>query len=226
MRWIAGLLLCAGLALAFAASEMMRGAGRAAPPAEGVPAAEVAEAAQAALEPVPEEPKERSARARSRPSASGESVYYQYVDGSGRVQFARSLDEVPQEWRAHAGRVSLPVAPPASPGAARGKTDKPTPAVRHHEGTFSAARSAARGPQPDIEIYTLKSCGYCRAAMAYMDRKGIEYTNHDLDEEPEAVDEYLEKTGGKRGVPVIDIGGEIMQGWSEKHFDSLLASMR
>lgn len=215
------LLVCTGLFLAYAIGELVRGAG----PAEG------ATAAQAPSEPEPAEPervKAEPVRQAARPAAAADAgnVFYQYVDGAHQVQFARSLEEVPAEWRARAGRVSLLVAPPAAPASPSRKQPARAPAVRHSEGTFSAARSEERRDQPEIEIYTTKSCGYCRAAMAHMDKRGLEYTNHDIEEEPEYRDEYLEKTGGRAGVPVIDIEGEIMQGWNREHFETVLASMR
>jgi glutaredoxin len=223
MRWTALLLLCAGVALAYALRELSRG-GAPQPPAERSAAARDA-GGSAAPEGTPAASARRSA-AGAAPPATGSNFYYQYVDGANHVQFARTLDEVPPEWRERAGRVALPV-PPPPPTAARKRAPRGNgPAVRHAEGTFSAARSAERGPQPDIEIYTTRSCGYCRAALAYMDKRGLAYTNHDIEEEPEAREEYLEKTDGRAGVPVIDIDGEIMQGWNKEHFETLLASMR
>jgi glutaredoxin len=225
MRWIALLLICTALALAFAIRELVQGSGEPAsqdgsPPslaaAEIIPSSESAAAAPArAVEPAV-------------PAAAGaDNLYYQYIDGANQVQFARSLEEVPPEWRSRAGRVSLPVPPPAAPARARETAREPrSPAARHSQGTFSAARSEQRNDQPEIEIYTLKSCPACRAAIAYMDKRGLEYTNRDIQEEPEAREEYLEKTEGKDGVPVIDIAGEIMQGWDQRHFETLLASMR
>ncbi len=46
-------------------------------------------------------------------------VYYQYLDETGRVRFANSLLQVPEEWRERAGRVELAGIPPQSPAEAR-----------------------------------------------------------------------------------------------------------
>jgi glutaredoxin len=225
MRWIALLLVCTGLALAFAIRELVQGTGAPAR-AEGAPASLAAAEVVPPSEPAASAPARAAGAERPAAPASADSLYYQYVDGANQVQFARSLDEVPPEWRSRAGRVALPVAPPASPARARAREAPRSPAVRHSQGTFSAARSEARSDQPEIEIFTLKRCPACRAAVAYMDKRGLEYTNRDIEEEPEARDEYLEKTDGKDGVPVIDIAGEVMQGWDQRHFEALLASMR
>ncbi len=51
---------------------------------------------------------------------SGEpQVYYQYTDEGGAVRFARSLLEVPEDWRDRAGRIELAVPPPTSPAETR-----------------------------------------------------------------------------------------------------------
>ncbi len=39
-------------------------------------------------------------------------IYYQYLDQSGAVRFAETLDEVPEAWRDRAGLVELDVPPP------------------------------------------------------------------------------------------------------------------
>ena len=46
-------------------------------------------------------------------------IFYQYVDDHGDVQFVPTLHEVPEAWRARAGRVEMAAAPPQSPAASR-----------------------------------------------------------------------------------------------------------
>ena len=53
---------------------------------------------------------------------------------------------------------------------------------------------------------------------------GIDYVNRDVEQDDEARAEYLELTGGRRGVPVIVVGDAWMQGWSQPEFDRLLAA--
>jgi len=166
------------------------------------------------------------------PENLGDNTYYQYVDADNRVQFARSLGEVPEAWRERAGRISLPVPPPSAPASAAGAgagDRKPSRARRHAEGTFQTARASrtrGSGRQPEVEIYTTQSCGACRAAKKYMRKQKIRFTEYDVGEDAYAREEYLEKTGGQPGVPVIDVAGEIMQGWNPQAFESLLAQAR
>jgi glutaredoxin len=163
-------------------------------------------------------------------------VYYQYIE-DGQVRFAEHLDEIPEAWHARAGRVEMSSPPPTSRAQARAsvRVADPEPTRKRREPGMFSARSAAgyralpeRGDDPDerpnVDIYTMDSCGYCRAALAYMDRIGQPYTNYDIEDEPAARDAYLELTNGRAGVPVINVEGQVMQGWSQKRFDALIAA--
>ena len=74
-----------------------------------------------------------------------------------------------------------------------------------------------------VVVYTTRTCPYCRAAMAYMDRIGQDYENKDVEADDDARDEYLQVTGGERGVPVIVVGRAWMRGWDQHEFDKLVA---
>jgi glutaredoxin len=78
------------------------------------------------------------------------------------------------------------------------------------------------GQTADIEIYTTPTCPYCRQAMAYMDERGIEYLQKDIESDSEFRREFDELGGD--GVPLIIVYGQSMHGFSERHFDELLAA--
>jgi glutaredoxin len=165
-------------------------------------------------------------------SAPGTFVYWQYVDSSGSVRFAAHREDVPEAWRERAGRVEMSSPPPTTRAEARAARERQALSARTRPASSAAANPAPTGPAsppsslPEVQIYTTRSCGYCRAALAYMDRKGIPYVNHDVEQDEGARAEALEKTGGRPGVPVIDVAGSIMQGWNQRAFDSLLAAAR
>ncbi len=75
-----------------------------------------------------------------------------------------------------------------------------------------------------VVVYTMQACPYCWAALAYLDDIGQPYVNRDVERDPGAYAEYMAKTAGNPGVPVIDVGGRIMQGWSRDQLDALLAA--
>ena len=64
----------------------------------------------------------------------------------------------------------------------------------------------------EVELYTTMWCPFCARARALLERKGVAYTNIDLDEEPNRRDEMIRRSGGRRTVPQIFINGEHIGG--------------
>jgi glutaredoxin 3 len=63
-----------------------------------------------------------------------------------------------------------------------------------------------------VEIYSTMFCPYCARARALFERKGVTFTNIDLDEHPEQRDEMVSRAGGRYTVPQIFIDGEHIGG--------------
>jgi glutaredoxin 3 len=63
----------------------------------------------------------------------------------------------------------------------------------------------------EVELYTTGWCPFCHRARALLERKGVSYTNIDLDEQPNRRDEMI-KRSGRRTVPQIFINGEHIGG--------------
>ena len=72
-----------------------------------------------------------------------------------------------------------------------------------------------------ITVYTLPHCGHCKALKAFLSRKNIEFNDINVDENNEAAEEIIGKTG-QSGFPVIDIGGELIIGFDEKEMEEKL----
>ena len=66
-----------------------------------------------------------------------------------------------------------------------------------------------------VEIYSTMFCPYCARARAMFERKGVTFTNIDLDEHPEQRDEMVSRAGGRYTVPQIFIDGEHIGGSDE-----------
>jgi glutaredoxin len=139
-------------------------------------------------------------------AAAGGAGYYQYVDESGHVRFAASLDAVPERQRSTAGPVSS-----AKPLGAR------SPAQQ--EAAFAQGRTS----RAQVVLYTTETCPYCRRAIAYLDQIGQDYVNKDVESDEDARDEFMKLTGGRTGVPVIVVGEKWMQGWNQAKLDQMLA---
>ena len=158
-------------------------------------------AGKVAVAPAAKRPERRLASSANEPAAT----QYRYIDERGNLMLASRLEDIPERQRSTATALNTP--PPRAP-------------LKTQDDETRSARTA------DVTIYSTRSCPYCRAAMAHFDKIGLDYVNRDIEEDEEARAEYLEVTGGRRGVPVIVVGDAWMQGWSQPEFDRLLASAR
>ncbi len=76
---------------------------------------------------------------------------------------------------------------------------------------------------PKIIIYGAEWCAFCHTAKRYLDDKKIDYAYIDVDKEPAKGLEAVDKSG-QRGIPVIDIAGDIVVGFDRPKIDSALAA--
>ena len=83
---------------------------------------------------------------------------------------------------------------------------------------------------PEILIYTTKICPYCMMAKRLLDKKGLTYTEVNVDAEPGLREEMMLKTN-RRTVPQIYIGDYHVGGFDElyaldqqKKLDDLLTA--
>ncbi|MBV8765870.1 MAG: glutaredoxin 3 [Hyphomicrobiales bacterium] len=58
----------------------------------------------------------------------------------------------------------------------------------------------------EVTIYTRAWCPYCHDAKALLTRKGIDFTEIEIDKQPERRAEMLERSGGQRTVPQVFVG--------------------
>ena len=82
----------------------------------------------------------------------------------------------------------------------------------------------------DVTIYTRQLCGFCSAAKALLDRKGVEYTEHDASYSRELRAEMIQKANGASTFPQIFVGDTHVGGCDDLHalehagkLDALLA---
>ncbi len=74
-----------------------------------------------------------------------------------------------------------------------------------------------------VTIYTAVWCAFCHAAKDYLDKIGVKYTERDVEADPAAGLEAVDKSG-QRGIPVIDIAGNIIIGFDRPKIDAALKS--
>lgn len=69
----------------------------------------------------------------------------------------------------------------------------------------------------DITVYTSSTCPYCTLAKEYLDEKGLEYTEKNVQKDSAARKELMEM--GHMGVPVVVIGEEQIVGFDKNKID-------
>ncbi len=73
-----------------------------------------------------------------------------------------------------------------------------------------------------VLVYSTPTCPYCHKAKDYLKEKGVEFEDINVAEDREKAGEMQEKSG-QLGVPVLDIGGEILIGFDKTQIDEVLA---
>ena len=67
---------------------------------------------------------------------------------------------------------------------------------------------------PEILIYSGHRCAYCNAARRLLDSKGAEYTEINVDEDPELRNEMVKRTK-RQSIPQIFIGDVHVGGFDD-----------
>lgn len=73
----------------------------------------------------------------------------------------------------------------------------------------------------EIKIYSTPACPYCTLAKDFFKKHDVSYTEFDVASDAAKREEMVEKTG-QMGVPVMEIGEEIVIGFDEKKISKLL----
>ena len=68
-----------------------------------------------------------------------------------------------------------------------------------------------------VVIYTRQYCGYCSAAKALLEKKGVDYVEHDATGRPELRSEMIDKAHGRTTFPQIFINGQHVGGCDDIH---------
>ncbi len=71
-----------------------------------------------------------------------------------------------------------------------------------------------------VIVYSTNWCAYCKMAKQYLESKGVAYEEKNIEEDEVAHKELMDKIGGNfRGVPVLDVFGEIILGFDRPKID-------
>ena len=125
---------------------------------------------------------------------------YKWTDAQGGVHYS---DSAPPDTKAQQVRLKI--------NSIQG------PAVVSTLGPGNAAKAKDK-----VRIYTAVWCGYCKKAKAHLAAKRVPYDEVDVEGSDGARREFA-RLGG-RGVPVILVGNQRMDGFSADELDAMLAA--
>lgn len=74
---------------------------------------------------------------------------------------------------------------------------------------------------PRVKVYSTPTCPYCYMAKEYLKSNKIDFEDIDVSSDYNAAMEMIEKSG-QRGVPVLDIDGNIIVGFDQPRIARLL----
>jgi glutaredoxin len=75
------------------------------------------------------------------------------------------------------------------------------------------------GSGSGVTMLSTAWCGVCKVARTYFRSKGIAFTDIDVEKSDAGARRYKELGGG--GVPIILVGGKMMQGFGEEAFEEM-----
>ena len=72
-----------------------------------------------------------------------------------------------------------------------------------------------------VTVYSADWCAFCHATMDYLKKKGVTFTEKNIEENMDYAHEAVQKSG-QTGIPVTDIGGDIIVGFDRPLIDAAL----
>ena len=91
------------------------------------------------------------------------------------------------------------------------------------EGIFMSEDTSSTQKDAKVIVYSTSWCAFCHTEMDWLKRLGVEFVAKDIEAEPAARDELLEKNGGNfQGVPVTDIAGDMILGFDRPRLEDAL----
>jgi glutaredoxin len=162
---------------------------------------------------------------REEPAPTAGRTYYRYIDATGSLRFVDSFERVPEAFRASAKPMAMGdgSGDNEAPRLTRAESRAPRrPFSGPARQPVDASPPARRAPaSAGVVLYSTSWCGWCRKTMAWLDARGVEYENRDIEKRPAWREELIEKSGST-SVPVVEIGGELVHGFDPGRMGELL----
>ena len=75
--------------------------------------------------------------------------------------------------------------------------------------------------QPKIRVFSTPTCAYCVTLKKFLKERGFEFEDIDVSQDMKAQKEMIDKSN-QYGVPVVEIGDEIITGFDREKITKLL----
>ena len=75
--------------------------------------------------------------------------------------------------------------------------------------------------KPGVTIYSASWCAFCHMAKQYLTSLKVEFKDVDVEHDQTAAQALVQKTG-QAGIPVIEIGDEVIIGFDRPKIDLAL----
>ncbi len=72
-----------------------------------------------------------------------------------------------------------------------------------------------------VAVYSTPACPWCHIAKEFLKENNVKFEDIDVSQDREAAMEMIEKSG-QRGVPVIEIDGEMIAGFDKEKISEKL----
>ena len=77
--------------------------------------------------------------------------------------------------------------------------------------------------RPEVVLFVTEWCPYCQQAREFMTAEGVPHRVVDIEKDGAGAQEYAAR-GGTGGIPLVAVGVETIEGWSETEARRMLSS--
>jgi glutaredoxin len=112
-------------------------------------------------------------------------------------------------------------------------SQKPKSGGTEEKTSLSSQKPKSKSPERkrsysniNVIVYSTSWCGYCRKAKEYLRSLNVNLVEYDIEKDPGKAKEMLSKSRGSTGVPLIDVEGIIIQGYSQRAIEDAVEKRR
>jgi glutaredoxin 3 len=137
---------------------------------------------------------------------------YQWKDKDGKIFFSDS----PLPYEADVEIRKLRESPAATPERREG-VPRPKTNISEEKRSYGNI---------NVIMYITPTCPYCRKAGEYIHSLNVNLTEYNVEKDRSKREEMLIKSGGSKGVPVIDVEGIIIKGYGPQAIKAAVEKRR